>query len=448
MDTISPALQTALNSGTAVIGTPTGGSYRVDTSAPPSVSDLNGPQVLTPAITQTNDPVAFMKSLSDLYATTKTPDQIKAETDYNNSLADYKNLVDQYSGKAADAANFDTQYGVTDNAQQVKDLTAALAQKTGEFNNLIARTETKGIQSGSPGVFWQGEQGAIARQASVEGGSLAAQLQAAQGNLTLATQLSDRALNIKYGGIQDRINATLNFLNINKDAMTSAEQRQAQNVQTYLSRLQANIDTQKQTDKDIQNIMLAAAQNGADANLLSQIHNATTVEDAITIANTALGSVNSQIVEANGRKLLINTKTGQVIKDLGYAPASGNSTIQSSVGFVNSKVESDVRQDAATLLDQVQAGALTLDAAYKKLRLLYSPQEVTDEALKSLLGMSASGDVSSGSDLSQLVPQTQINFSGTSRTSTPSSLLSFGETQNNIQNDAATNLLSKFLFSK
>jgi hypothetical protein len=61
-----------------------------------------------------------------------------------------------------------------------------------------------------------------------------------------------------------------------------------------------------------------------------------------------------------------------------------------SSGFSSSKIESSVREDVVSLLDDVEAGVTTPDKAYSKLRTLYSPKEVSDNALKSLLGISTS----------------------------------------------------------
>ncbi len=54
------------------------------------------------------------------------------------------------------------------------------------------------------------------------------------------------------------------------------------------------------------------------------------------------------------------------------------------------------------LLDQVDTGDTTVEKAYTKLRKLYSPSEATDDALKSLLGISA--PASTGSQASTITP--------------------------------------------
>lgn len=66
-----------------------------------------------------------------------------------------------------------------------------------------------------------------------------------------------------------------------------------------------------------------------------------------------------------------------------YSKGSGGSR-----GGISNNIESDFRQDGVSLLDQVTAGGLTLEAAYQKLRRLYSPDEVSDDFIREFLGYS------------------------------------------------------------
>jgi hypothetical protein len=52
-------------------------------------------------------------------------------------------------------------------------------------------------------------------------------------------------------------------------------------------------------------------------------------------------------------------------------------------GFTSSKIETEVRGDAAALIGD----GVEKQAAYERLRMAYSPNEVSDQALKDLLGI-------------------------------------------------------------
>lgn len=74
---------------------------------------------------------------------------------------------------------------------------------------------------------------------------------------------------------------------------------------------------------------------------------------------------------------------GRTISDRTGDNAGGSS------GFKNSKIEGEIRGDAVKLLDEVTLGNTTIEKVYEKLRRLYSPKEVTDQALKDLIGISS-----------------------------------------------------------
>lgn len=69
----------------------------------------------------------------------------------------------------------------------------------------------------------------------------------------------------------------------------------------------------------------------------------------------------------------------------------GADGVQVSEGFVNSKVESSVREDAVSLLSDVDNGDITVEQAFRRLRTLYSPNEVDDSAILNLLGIEPVG---------------------------------------------------------
>lgn len=66
---------------------------------------------------------------------------------------------------------------------------------------------------------------------------------------------------------------------------------------------------------------------------------------------------------------------------------SSSSGTTASTGFASSKVEAEVRGEVADYLPQIRADAITKEDAYSDLRVLFSPSEVSDATLKSLLGI-------------------------------------------------------------
>lgn len=63
-------------------------------------------------------------------------------------------------------------------------------------------------------------------------------------------------------------------------------------------------------------------------------------------------------------------------------------------GFLNRDVEREARSNAVQLLDLVQVGEMSVDEAYIQLRTQYSQMEVTDSAIRTLLGVTPAGNSS------------------------------------------------------
>jgi isopentenyl phosphate kinase len=78
-------------------------------------------------------------------------------------------------------------------------------------------------------------------------------------------------------------------------------------------------------------------------------------------------------------------------------------------GGINSKVESDFREDGASLKLQVRAGAMTNEEAYQQLRDLYSPNEVSDDYIRNYLGISQPTEITQTQSSEQPVTQISTN---------------------------------------
>jgi len=81
-----------------------------------------------------------------------------------------------------------------------------------------------------------------------------------------------------------------------------------------------------------------------------------------------------------------------------------------TTGFNNAEVESSFREDGASLNLQVRAGAITVEEAYTQLRDLYSPSEVSDQAIKDYLGITpATATPETPQTISEQKKQTALN---------------------------------------
>lgn len=233
------------------------------------------------------------------------------------------------------------------------------AQKLGEIDRIYS-------QQGVPMRFIQGQASETERKFNIEKayksaelGAQAAVLQAQTGNLELANNMVKDIVNAYTFDIQQQRQDVSDLINVYSDWFTSLE-KDEQSILTNLSnRLEQEEKDTKSDLTDKLNLMTEAANNGVNLGL--------SVSD---LAGKTLAEV------------------AQLYQEKVSLKKAETSTLQSA-GFKDSKIEASFREDGASLKLQVRAGGLTIDEAYQQLRDLYSPSEVTDQAIKDYLGIIA-----------------------------------------------------------
>ncbi len=236
--------------------------------------------------------------------------------------------------------------------QTLNDLTGRLTNLKATYDSIPLQTqqmaEGKGITAGGLAPITASEQ----RKVAIESLGVSALHQAAQGNLTTALDLVDRAVKAKYDPVREEINASMNNLQLilNSPSYTIAQKNRAQAQLAVQDERQKALGIQEQNDKDKHKIAIDAASLGADAVTLQKIQNA---PDAITAQQLATQAgfvpqekLDTSIIDANGRKYLINNQTGETIKDLGVSKTGGGSggsftTTQTNVGAANAGLAPD-----------------------------------------------------------------------------------------------------------
>lgn len=236
---------------TTAIGAPT---------VPSTITSGNLTQqpALNPTIPAAPSAVAFPLSPT-APALTATPTENQA-TDLITQL---QGLNDQNTGQAAYRTTQETAQDIAGKTQTITDL-------TNHFNELKAQYDQTPLQdqnavaAGGGGVTAAGlapkttaEQRTIAIQ-SLGTGAL---LQAAQGNLTTAQSLVDRAVKAKFDPIQEQITAKTNNLNLilNSPAYSDQQKNRAQAQLDNVNAQKAQIDLQTENFKTGQAMVVTAS---------------------------------------------------------------------------------------------------------------------------------------------------------------------------------------------
>ncbi|TQF41161.1 hypothetical protein UNPF46_08555 [Bradyrhizobium sp. UNPF46] len=257
-------------------------------------------------------------SLDSIYNTPATPletqvnDTAKAAGDTNAALA----------GETAFRTSQEQNSDIAGKKQTVNDLTT-------QFNNLKAEADQiplsiqKSFEGRDATVGGVAPiQTSLLRNNSIRQLGVSAMLNAANGNLATAQDQVDSAVKAKF----DPLRAELAAKKAQLDAITpllDIEQKKtaAKQAAALADRARA-LDKQEADQKTIYSTMLAAAQNGADSLTLRNIQNATTPDEAIAAAGDSLVSPKTQVINANGRVLLVDSKTGKTVVDLGTSDAA------------------------------------------------------------------------------------------------------------------------------
>lgn len=170
-----------------------------------------------------------------------------------------------------------------------------------------------------------GTQDRLARQQAAEMAGLGAMAEAYQGNIEMARTLSQDAINAKYADQENYINNLKSQLSFIEQDLGREETTKLNQLQAVLSERERLIGEQKEMETNISNVMLAAAQNGADQATLEKIMKAFSYTDAIRLASKYLDQTESKwtesdITDSSGNPMLFNPSTGE------YKTALGTST--------------------------------------------------------------------------------------------------------------------------
>lgn len=200
------------------------------------------------------------------------------EAERQSIVSQMKEQLGLLGDKGQDVQNLNEQYGVNANKKTVTDLSGQILalnnQKQIDKLN-IGQTAGGLTESSAAGFSDQ-----IDRQNAIKALTLNTQLQAAQGNLSLAQDSVQQMIDAKYGGIQSRIDTLKQFLDLNKDDLTRADKKAYDNQQTLLAAKQKDLDIAKKNDESIQNMVVNAASQGAPSDQLAKASKAKTPQEA------------------------------------------------------------------------------------------------------------------------------------------------------------------------
>lgn len=225
------------------------------------------------------------KSIQD-YVKELTPAPTAAERQEQGLLNDIGNLTGQDTGRAQAQIDAEAASGATAARKNLTDINNELITANAAYERLNTRVEGQAISMGNI----LGQQAQLRRQQASDIGLITARAQVAQGNLALALETANRAVDAKYETIEDQIRVKQAQLAALQPILSREEKVQAAAQARYLDDQAQKVADRKTQEQAIQNIMIEAAKNGADAGTIAKIQKAGSVTDAINLAGAAFGA--------------------------------------------------------------------------------------------------------------------------------------------------------------
>lgn len=222
-------------------------------------------------------------------ATAKLPTE-QATTEQSGLYNRLKELYTQQAPKASDLLAEQQKAGISDINQKIQEQNLLISQLTGQYNKNIAALPGQG--RGITTSIIQGQTERERRIAASEIGAQTSILQALQGNLTLAKQTAQDAIDLKYGPIEKEIEQKLKLLELNTPSFNAAETKKADALKAILEQQKQDTADKKTEEQNISQVLLQAAQKNAPLDVLNKIKNSTNINDAILNAGQYAGDKN------------------------------------------------------------------------------------------------------------------------------------------------------------
>lgn len=207
----------------------------------------------------------------------------------------------QIQGKGQALQDAQTAAGVPRYQQQLNDITAQMTSLNNDSTAAQIAIQGKPVDS----VIQSRQINAVERARVVKTLGLSSVAAALQGNIALATDQAQKAVDAKFAPLEAELSTLKQQLDFNKDNFTRAESTRAQALSIALQDKAQALSDAKDKQTQINNVAIEAAKNGADAQTLNAILNTSDLSTALGVArgamakSTGIGVYNLSEAQAN-----------------------------------------------------------------------------------------------------------------------------------------------------
>jgi hypothetical protein len=336
----APTSQTYNFENESVIVNPTTGqvisSSQLQPATPITIPTADYTQTHTDASSAVAGVEAGTKSLNE-YIASITPEPTAADK-FNQSILDsLVGATAANTGKQAYQITQENNAGLPEFKTQMAQTKGEIAQRTAEFNAIdtqnLASRQAIDNEGGLTRSAYSGKLTQLDKNTAIAKATKASELTmlyakqtALNGNIANAQAMASRAVDLKYQPIEDEIKVRQAQLAALEPILNKQEKTQALALQRKYEDEKQIMASAKDKEKQIQDLALTAAANGASQGIMAAITAAPDVDTAMQLAAPYLAKVATETVNVNGRTLLIDSQTGKTIRDLGVTSSPSGSS--------------------------------------------------------------------------------------------------------------------------
>lgn len=223
----------------------------------------------------------------------------------NDSLV---TLMKELGGETGDRNTAETAIGLPTMNKDLNDLQTLQTQQLGGYINSINKNNNNA--EGHFDTAVSDDEAKISRQHGIDALLTSSLIQAKQGNITAAQATVDRAISAKYDPIKNAINVQNTIIAQNRDNLSRADKKLADEKTMQNNLMLKNIDKQQQDEKDIQDTIQLVASHNAPNSVIALMSKAKSPIEALQIGRAYISDPLARTLQSLQIK-----KLGQEIKN-------------------------------------------------------------------------------------------------------------------------------------
>lgn len=236
-------------------------------------------------------------------------DVANAEGAVQQGTSDLTSLMSQLEGYGAESQALQTEAGIPTISKDLKELNDIARQKTIQYQTTPYSLEGQG-RGITTGIL-RGQEAVKQRQLATDIMLTNSSIQAKQGDLALAQQTVQNALDAKYEPLKARIETQKFILEQNKDNLSRADRKLADERTTALNLQMKKIEQEQEREKSIEDMIIEAAAFQAPNSVLTAARNLAAKGGKASEIAGLLGQYSGDAVKAELLKEQIKTEKAQ-----------------------------------------------------------------------------------------------------------------------------------------